>query len=312
MNNIKAKKIALFILITGAIMISTGCGAGEANVDSSKLNVITTLFPQYDFVKEVGGDKVDVKLIIPPGVEPHAFDPTPRDMAYILKSDLFVYTSGLMEPWAEKMIRSQGIDVKKTLDMSKGVKMIGESSVDGKAVKPGSKDPHYWLDPENAKIMVGEIVDSLSGMDPKNAKLYESNGLKIIRQLTSLDEDIASMVSKARTKTVIYGGHSAFGYFAKRYGLDFHSPFLGFSPNAEPTPQNIIKITNLLKNDNIRYIYYEELLDPKVARAISDKTGAGLLLLHGAHNLSKQELDSGITYIEIMRGNMERLKKGLY
>jgi zinc transport system substrate-binding protein len=122
---------------------------------------------------------------------------------------------------------------------------------------------------------------------------------------------IRATLEKCKSRTIIYGGHFAFGYFARRYGLEYLSPYAGFSPNAEPTPRKIAELIETLKKTGSSCIYYEELLEPRVARIIAENTGAKLLLLHGAHNISRDELDQGVTYLEIMQGNLERLKLGL-
>ena len=118
-------------------------------------------------------------------------------------------------------------------------------------------------------------------------------------------------MSLQKHKKIIYGGHFAFGYFAKRYGLGYESPYEGFSPNAEPSPKAIVELIKKMKSSQIKYIYYEELIDPKVARTISQAAGAKLELLHGAHNISKSELENGVTFIYIMNKNLEKLKEGL-
>ena len=126
-----------------------------------------------------------------------------------------------------------------------------------------------------------------------------------------MDKKFVETFSKVKHKTIIHGGHFAFGYFAKRYGLEYISPYDGFSPNAEPTPKKISELMNNMKSLGLNVIYYEELIDPKVAKIISEETGGKMLLLHGAHNISKEELESGISYIEIMESNLDRLKEGL-
>ncbi len=266
--------------------------------ETKKIEVITTIFPTYDFVKQIGKDKVNVFLLIPPGVEPHTFELKPQDIIKIKKSDIFVYTGKLMEPWVEKMLK--GITSKELVivDASRGVEVY-------------ENDPHIWLDLANDQIIINSITKSLIAKDPDNKDFYLNNAKMYNEKLEDLDQRIKQTLSSARYKNIIYGGHFVFSYFARRYGLTHSSPYDGFSPNAEPSPKSIVGLINKLKISGEKYIYFEELIDPKVARLISQETGAKLELLHGAHNVSKDELVKGITFIDIMEENLKKLKVGL-
>src|SRR5690554_5450180 len=162
-----------------------------------------------------------------------------------------------------------------------------------------------------AMVMVDTIVEAFTSLDPDNSNIYISNGEELKNDLVVLDKDIREALSKTESSTIISGGHFAFGYFAKAYNLEHMSPYNGFSPNAEPSPQSITNLINIIKETNVRAIFYEELIDPKVGRTIVEETGVDLLLLHGTHNVSKDELEKGISYIEIMYQNLENLKLGL-
>ncbi|GAB1401861.1 metal ABC transporter substrate-binding protein [Elusimicrobiota bacterium] len=280
-----------------------------------KPQIITTLFPTYDFAKQIGRDKIDITLLLPPGVEPHTFEPKPQDIVKINKSDIFIYTGKDMEPWAEDLLKAIPNKNLKVVDASSGIEFISgkeehdeENNHDHHHTE---KDPHIWLDFENAMIMVDTIAKALIEKDPANKDFYLKNATEYKDKLADLDNRVKETLAGAKHKTIIYGGHFTFGYFAKRYGLEYDSPYEGFSPNAQPSPKAIGELIKKLKKSQIKYIYYEELLDPKVARTISQATGAKLELLHGAHNVSKTELKSGITFIDIMNDNLKKLKEGL-
>ncbi len=281
-----------------------------------KINVVSTLFPQYDFARTIGGAYVDVTLVLPPGVESHSYEPTPKEVIGIMESDLFLYTNIAMEPWAEELIKN--IDVSKTqvVDLSSEIDLLENDhdhahEEDEDDHEEGAYDPHYWTTPQNAMIMAREIENALSTLKPEYADVFKSNVAALISELESLDEEIINAVEKMSSKTIISGGHFAFGYFAHAYGLEHVSPYIGFSPDAEPTPQKIASLIKTIEASKTKAIFYEELINPKVANVLAEETGAKMLLLHGAHNLSKEELESGITYIQIMYGNLERLKEGL-
>ncbi len=337
-KNKHRKKTVLLVILLTFIMVLSGCQTNNSQSEtnnknitdtsnsiennteeSTQLNIVTTLFPQYDFSRTIGGNAVNVTLIIPPGVEPHAFEPTPQDVLKMLDADILIYTSAEMEPWITSVLET--LDPSKTLviDASVGVEMLAsdhnheedadheeEAHDDNEGV-----DPHYWLDPNNAIIMVNSIESALSEKLPEEQIIFVENASKLKNDLESLDQAIVESVARFESKTILSGGHFAFGYFAHRYGLENVSPYEGFSPDAEPTPQKIAQLIDTISSTKAKAIYYEELIDPRVAKVISDETGVEMLLLHAAHNISKEELSNGTTYLEIMYGNLERLKEGL-
>lgn len=280
--------------------------------ESQKLEVITTLFPTYDFAKHIGKDRINVTLLLPPGVEAHAFEPRPADMVKLNHADVFVYTGKYMEPWVTKIFKGMN-DKLLVVDASQGIELleINEETDEHHDHDHDGKDPHIWLDLANAQQIVTTITHALSEKDPANAQFYEANAVEYKQQLAALDQRFKIMLAAAKHKTLIYGGHFVFGYFAKRYGLMHSSPYQGFSPNAEPRPKSLAKLINKLKQSGMNYIYHEELLDPKVARTIAQETGAKLELLHGAHNVRKDEFERGVTFLELMEANFNKLKVGL-
>lgn len=330
------KKTVLMAILLTFIMVLSGCQANSSQTETdnkgtteagntlqnnkeeaAQLNIVTTLFPQFDFTKQLGGDAVNVTLIIPPGVEPHAFEPTPQDVLKMLDADVLIYTSADMEPWITSVLET--LDPSKTLvvDASVGVEMLAsdhEEDADHEEEvhdEDNGMDPHYWLDPNNAIIMVKNIEAALSEKLPEKATFFSENATKLTQDIEEMDQAIIEAVARFDSKTILSGGHFAFGYFAHRYGLENVSPYEGFSPDAEPTPQKIAQLIDTISSTKAKAIYYEELIDPRVAKVISDETGVEMLLLHAAHNISKEELSNGTTYLEIMYGNLERLKEGL-
>ncbi len=308
------KKIAALSLFLFCFVVTFACAQDAQS--SSKLEVVTTLFPTYDFAKEIGRDKVNVSLLLPPGVESHTFEPKPNDIVRINKADIFIYTGKYMEPWVGDILK--GISNKNlvVVDASKGIVLMDDEEHDEEEHEHGhhhhgGKDPHIWVDLANDQIMVDTIAEALSEKDTANSIFYLNNAKEYNAKLADLDRRFKETLSTAKHKTIIYGGHFAFGYFAKRYGLEYISPYDGFSPNAEPSPKAIAELIKTMKESGQKYIYHEELLDPKVARVISQETGAKLELLHGAHNVSKDELNRGVTFIDIMEDNLEKLKVGL-
>ncbi len=319
----KFKVLISTLIAVSFLVFVSGCSspAGKSS-DTGKRMVVTTLFPQYDFVREIAKDKADVSLLLPPGMESHSYEPSPQDIVSIKKSDAFIYTGEYMEPWAHKVIESTKNEKLVIIDTSKGIDLLDEEEHEeehdeeheqgeSEGHNHGGKDPHMWLDPVYAQKMVDNIVEGLVKVDPKNESFYKENGESYKKRLQALDGKFSEAFKKTKYKKIMYGGHFAFGYFSKRYGLEHISPYMGFAPDAEPTPQRIAELIKNMNESGIKVIYYEELINPKVAKVISDQTGAKMLLLHGAHNVTKEELSSGICYIKIMEENLEKLKQGL-
>ena len=325
------KKILLLALV---VMSFLACSKKEAPIESSdnktdkKIKIVTTLFPTYDFSKEIGKDKVEVKLILPPGIEPHSYDPTPKDIAEINSSDIFIYTGDNMEPWVAKVLNSLDNKNLKIIDVSQGITLLEEKEdhdhdheaheehdknhedhEDGH--EHTGKDPHIWTDPILAKTIVENIYNGLIEKDSINKDFYTSNKVEYIKKLDDLDSKFKDLALHSKTKEIISGGHFVFGYLFERYGLTYHSAYEGFSPNAEPTPKQLKNLKETIAETHTKYIYYEELIEPKLAKLLSNELGLQLLLLHGAHNISKEELAKGTSYYEIMLKNIENLKLGL-
>lgn len=307
----KLTKILLILLL--------GCFSAFAQESKVKLEVVTTLFPTYDFAKQIGQDKVNISLLLPPGVESHTFEPKPQDVVRINKADVFIYTVKDMEPWVEDLLKGVSSKNLAIVDSSLGIELMSGDDHEHEHAEEdehghhhqGKKDPHIWVDLGHAQTMVDTIAKALADKDPDNREFYLKNAEEYKIKLAEIDSRFKETLSTAKHKTIIYGGHFAFGYFTRRYGLEHASPYDGFSPNAQPSPKAIGDLIKKLRTSGIKYIYYEELLDPKVARVIAQETGAKLELLHAAHNISKGELNRGVTFLDIMEDNLKKLKVGL-
>ncbi len=288
-----------------------GCRKPEGR--SGKVRVVTTLFPLYDFVRNVGGDHVEVSLLLPPGVEAHSFEPKPGDLLRINSADLFIYTGVSMEPWIPGLLK--GLDNKQILvvEAGRGVSVEEEGSAGddhGRGHEHGRIDPHIWLDFTKAGKMVENIRDGLAAKDPANSESYFSNAKAYGERLAKLDAEYREGLSRCRTNTFVHGGHFAFNYLAKRYNLKYISAYQG-SPDAEPTPGRLIQLEKTMRSLGIKTVYYEELILPRVAEVLAKETGAGLLKLKGAHNITKEEFQKGVTFLSLMEDNLKNLKVGL-
>src|SRR4030066_411367 len=290
--------LVLFLFITSVL---PSCQKKTENLSGEKkLTVITTLFPLYDFAKNIGGQKVDVTLLLPPG-----------DILKIHEADIFVYTGRFMEPWVEDILKSTTNQGPLVIDASSAIKLTEQSAKNEQKHEQGKVDPHIWLDFSNAKRMVINILDGFLNKDPSHKDFYLKNAEEYTKKLDELDKRFRDSLASCKKDIIIHGGHFAFGYLARRYHLTYISAYKGFSPDAEPTPGNLIALIKKLEEHDMPYVFYEELLTPKVAEVIARETGARLLMLHGAHNVTKDEMDRGVTFMSLMEHNLNNLRIGL-
>lgn len=301
-----------FFLIIGAIFIALG-NINKNNQQTEKITVVTSLFPEYDFVKQIGKDKVDVKILLPPGTESHTYEPTPKDIVSINEADMFIYTSNQMEPWAEKIAES--IDSKNTVVMQAGQDInlieIEHEHEDHKDHEKHTADAHIWLDPNNAIKMVENILDKLCEISPENAEYFRNNANAYIETLRKLDTEIEETVKNSKRKKLVFGGEFAYIYFLDRYNLEYATAYDGCGEGAEPSAKKIKEIIDTINNEKIPVIFYEELSAGKIANMIADETNAKALVFNTAHNVTSSELENGVTYVSIMRENLNKIKEAL-
>ncbi len=297
------------------------------------MEVVATLFPQYDFAKQIGGDKVNVTLLLPPGAESHTYEPTPQDMIKVNESDLFVYTGEEMEPWASNLISGMKNDIN-VLDLSTTVNLInveefekehGYEDNENNSEEMGNKedehsvgdehhhsyDPHIWLNPLYAIQMIRSIENELCKVDPENEEYYRNNSKEYIKQIELLDAEIEQTVNNSKTKKIAFGGAFAYSYFIERYGLEFVTAYQACGENTEPSTKQVKDVIDYINENDLPVIFYKEYTNGNVARTISEETGAKMLVFNTVHNLSKEEIENGATYLSIMGQNLANLKEAL-
>ncbi len=304
--------LVVLICLLGCLSACSSPHKGEEQ--PHKPLIVATLFPQYDFARQIVGDQMEVELLLPPGVESHSFEPTPADMIRINEADLLLYTGAAMEPWAQEIVASLDPSVT-VLDLSQKVPLAqpvheneGEEEHEAHAGQP---DPHFWTDPTLAAVAVGEIADAVCEIDPAHADLYRANQAAYEGQLQQLDQKFQEIVAQGQRRELIFGGRFALYYFVQRYGLTYQAAYDSCSSQAEPSARRVAELIDEIKAQKIPVIYYEELSDPKVARDISAETGATMLLFHSCHNVSKEEWEQGVTYLQLMEQNAVNLAEGL-
>lgn len=293
------------LLLTLIILPLTGCSSDTS--DPAKIQITATLFPQYDFARQIGGDKVEVTLLLPAGQESHLYDPSPSDMAKISKSDLFIYTGDLMEGWAGDIAQSVGSDVK-VLDVSRNIELHAHTEEND---HEHSLDPHIWLDFDNAKKMCANIATELILLSPENEAYFTENLVNYTNTLTQLDEEFAKEFENGQSKNLVFGGRFAVGYLTRKYNIAYKSAYDSCSANSEPSVQDITALSDYVKANDIKVVFCEEFSDPKIAREIASSNNAEVAVLHSCHNTSAEERSNGATFVSIMTENLSNIRKGL-
>lgn len=304
------KRLIVILLVLGLL---TACQT-EVQIEN-KPRIMVSLFPQYDIIRQIAQDKVDVDFFLPAGVEPHNYEPSASTLMEIVEADLFVYSSDGLEPWVKRLVQGNASDQLIVLDTSQGITLIEKSHEDEdkhEEVEELEFDPHFWLDPLNMIIMSETILNALIEIDPENEAFYTKNAEAYRLSLIELDASWKDLFDRARLNQIIYGGHFAFGYLSHRFGLEIISPYSGYAPDAEPSAQALANLMDVLAEKEINVIFYEELIDPRVARIIAEQANVKIDVLHGAHNLSMEEMQAGWTYISIMEDNIAKLKLALH
>jgi len=310
-----------------AILLLAGCGGNKekeaASNGNEKIKVVATVYPVYEFVKQVGGDKVDVVMLIPPGAEPHDWEPTAKDRTRIKDAKIFAYHGAGFEP-IEKLLTKDVLGATVPVEVSKGVAKLTHPHEENAHKEDKNKqeseekkghnhdqegDSHMWLDPLAAEQEVNAILAALIAVDEKNAAYYTENAQKFTKQLVELDQEYKKVLSNTTRKDLITS-HEAFGYLAARYGLN-QVGIMGLSPDAEPTPDKMAEITKFCREHKVKYIFFETLASPKLAQTIAKETGADLLVLNPIENLTEEEMKQGKNYIAIMKENLVNLEKAL-
>lgn len=313
----RAFAVLLCVILLAALF---GCGdTAQPNEKekSDKLSVVCTLFPQYDFVRQIGGDNVEAILLLTPGTDSHSYDPSPQDIIRINDSDLFVYTGDLMEGWAANVISSVGSSSLRVLNVSEGLELSAVEHHDDDEDEHDthehehSVDPHVWTSPVNAKKIVKKIADALCDIDPDNAAAYRTAAEEYTAKLDSLDGEIRATVSKAANREIIVCDRFAMHYFCHEYSIDYLAAFDSCTTDTEPSPAVIVRITDEVKAENIPAVFYAELSNRRVAQSVSERTGVKMLELHSCHNLSAEDFAAGATYLSLMQRNAENIKIAL-
>ncbi|CAM3292884.1 MULTISPECIES: metal ABC transporter solute-binding protein, Zn/Mn family [Saccharibacillus] len=322
----------MLVLALSALLVLSACGrntSGTTIVDD-KVNVVTTFYPIYEFAAEIGGEDANVINLLPTGVEPHDWTPRGQDIVNTSKAQLFLYNGAGLEGWVPDFLKGldSGTQVK-AVEVSQGVELIttaeddghnhgaaedehahegeahaedehAEASADAKHI-----DPHTWVSPKSALIMAGNIRDELVAADPAHTAGYEQRYTGLADKLKQLDADFTEKLSAVPNKEIVVS-HQAFGYLARDYGLSQHA-IMGLSPDAEPRAQDMLNLANMVKEEGIRYIFFEELVSDRLAKTLAGEAGVETLVLNPVEGLTQDQAKNGDDYFSLMQNNLQNL-----
>lgn len=314
-------KRKLLAVITAAATVFSLCAcsseSGYSNSDSGKLKIISTVFPPYDLARQIAGDNAEISILLPPGSEIHNYEPSAKDMIAIRNCDIFLYIGGENEQWAEKLINSNDTENVTAVKLIDYVPTLSEDEDehdhehDHEHEHEHETDEHIWTSPQNAQLMLSAVYDAICKVDPSDKQTYTKNKDAYAKQLSALDNAYRSAVDNAKNKTIVLADKFPFRYLAHEYGLEFSAAFAACSDESEPGVSTMIKLTKTIKENNIPAVYYLEFSSTKIADTLCDETGATKLMLHSCHNVSKQDIENNVSYVDLMKQNLENLKSTL-
>ncbi len=327
-GRIRKKSLAVTMKLTFwsviAVIIAVASFVPGAEIYSKdSFTVVATAFVQYDFARQIVGDKGEVIMLLSPGEESHTYEPTPADIMKISECDVFVYNGGESESWVDDILESINSDIR-TVKMMDSVELTqedaGDSIMEHEHIHEDDEcehgveeyDEHVWTSPANAIEIVRNITDAVIDADPTNREYYKKNEAEYISQLITLDEKFKSLISNAEREYIVIGDRFPLMYFTKRYALDYYAAFPGCSAQVEANPVTIASLIDKVEQESIPVVFKVDLSKGVVANTISEATGAEVEILYSCHTVSSEDFESGETYISLMNRNYEALKIALY
>ena len=332
------KRILSFLLALALSLSLCACAAPGEKADDGKLQIVTTLFPYYDFARAIAQDRADVTLLLSPGREAHSFEPTPLDAVTISEADVFLYNGGEGEYWVESMLDAAGEHIAVASRMMDYVDALNEEYVEGMQGADGHDhdhehgshddhdhdheedehdsdeieyDEHIWTSPKNAVILCRAVCDAVCRADAGNAEFYRANCENYCAQLEDLDARFAALCESAPRRLLIFADRFPMLYFCREYGLDYRAAFHGCSGDTEPSLATIKFLIDKVEEEDIPVVYPIHFGTKKVAAVVSECTGAAIETLYSMQTVSRADFDAGETYLTLMERNFEALRKGL-
>lgn len=322
----RLKRVLSLVLFLSLCMGLMGCSAKKAADDNKdKLNIVASMFPYYDITRAVIGrvEGINLNMAVSPGQDSHSFEPTPADIIQMEAADIFIYNGGEIETWVNEVLQSFDNSSQIQVEMLDAAKDIELKQEDGHVHEEehgegeyhendhDGVDAHIWTSPKNAIAITQVICETLCQAMPEESEVFQKNAEDYIHQLEEIDGEIRDIVSNAKVKELIFADQFPLLYFTEEYGLKYHAAFQGCGHDMEPSARTICELIDEIKENGIKAVFYLELSSQRVADTICEDTGIEKLQFNSCHNISQKQFDEGVTYVELMRENVENMRKAL-
>ena len=322
------KKRILALLLAAAVALPLcACAPAGEEAEDGRLQVVCSLFPYYDFVREIGGAYVSPRLLVAAGREAHSFEPTPMDVIRVSRADVFVYNGGEGEQWVDEILSSAGENIPSVLRMMDYADTLTEEPLAGRDDHDHADhnhehdddhdsddieyDEHIWTSPVQAMKLCRAICDALCAADPAHAAVYRSNLENYLGQLAELDVAFRQVCSEKKRSLLVFGDRFPLLYFCREYGLDYRAAFHGCSSDTEPSLYTLKFLIDKVRQQDIPVVYALELSSRKVADAIAETTGATVETFYSCQTVSQADWAAGEGYVSLMRRNVAALREGI-
>lgn len=318
------KKFLSIIIGLCLLLPLCGCKGGCYESGGEGLDIVTTVFPAFDFARELAGDKARVCLLVPPGSESHSFEPTAQDILRIQNCDLLICNGGESEVWLEDMLagmegavpRLVMLDCVQALEeeVKAGMQTAGQEhghDHEGHDHEEAEYDEHVWTSPKNAALISQAIGQALRAIDPANSNTYARRTESYCEKLLALDGEFRALAGSCKHPTMIFADRFPARYFVEEYGLDYYAAFPGCAEEAEPSARTVAFLIDKVRQEQVPAVFYIEFSNQKMADVICEDTGCQKLLFHCCHNVTRQQLDEGVSYLGLMEQNLETLREAL-
>ena len=315
------KRILALLLAAATALTLCACAPTGEDAEDGRLQVVCSLFPYYDFVREIGGAYVSPRLLVAAGREAHSFEPTPMDVIRVSRADVFVYNGGEGEQWVDEILDSAGENIPTVLRMMDYADTLTEEPLAAHADHDHADhdhdsddieyDEHIWTSPVQAMKLCGAICDALCAADPAHAAAYRSNLQEYLGQLAELDAAFRQVCGEKKRSLLVFGDRFPLLYFCREYGLDYRAAFHGCSSDTEPSLYTLKFLIDRVNEQDIPVVYALELSSRKVADAIAETTGAKVETFYSCQTVSQADWAAGEGYVSLMRRNVAALREGI-
>ncbi len=336
----KHRILSLVLSLTALTSLATLTSCSEEAVERAPregdMKIVTTIFPQYDFVREIAGDAVELTMLLSPGAESHSYEPTPQDIITIQECDLFIYVGGDTDIWVTDIIDDMGKAAPDTLCLIDLVDTVTEEIVEGMEHNHDHDhshwydflifwdhdhdhdhdhddvvDEHVWTSPENAMELVSAITDVLVAEDPDNATMYQENCKNYLAELERLHFAYQEVLDNATRTVILFGDRYPFRYFSDAYGLEYYAAFTGCSTESDASAATVAFLVDKVRELDLPVVFTIEMSTGRIADTICEETGATRMTLYSCHNITADMVSDGVSYLDMMWWNVDTLRVAL-